>query len=238
MKAAVMDPVILPKLHFFKFVSCVVEPFLRKFQSPLPLSPIIWEQLESLLRNLLMKFVKPKVLIEANTLSKLCSIDVYEDKNCMRKPDIGFGAKEALSSATPEALENFYKDCKQFLSKLTDALLRKFVLNSRCFRNASCLSPTLLRSKPELCSSRLAHFLEELLRLKRIEVKTADSAKAMHLLNDGSFKTHLENFNLTSDRLDTFFSSIIGKNTDYKELFSVIQKILILSHGNAQVESE
>lgn len=71
LKTAEMDPLILSsngsKLHFFLFVFCVVEPFLRKFQISLLLSPFIREQLESLLRNLLMKFMKPKVLVEANT---------------------------------------------------------------------------------------------------------------------------------------------------------------------------
>lgn len=56
-------------------------------------------------------------------------------------------------------------------------------------------------------------------------------------MDDGSFRTNLENFNFTRDRLDSFFLSVIGGNPEYKELFSVIQKILILSHGNAPGES-
>lgn len=238
-KAAVMDPLILAKLHFFKFVSSIVEPFLRRFQSPLPLSPFIWERVESLLRDLMLKFVKPKILIEANTLPKLCNLDLHDTNTCLRTPDIGFGAKEALPPLTSDSADSYYKECKSFFVKLTESVIHKFVENIRCFRDASCISPALLKTKPDLCCSRLTHFLEELVRLKHISVEIADGAKCqfLRLLNDEIFKMKLGGFDSVQDRLDSFFVSIIGDNPDYKELLSVIEKILILSHGNAQVES-
>lgn len=239
-KSAVSDRLILAKLHFFKFVSLTVEPFLRRYQSPAPLSPYLYESVECLIRSFMISFVKPKNLIEATTLPKLCDINFNDSKTWLRKPEIGFGAREAISTSTDDEANKFYDDCRKFLLTLTDKVIQKLVTNIRCFRDASCISPSLMKTKGHLSIKRLDSWLKEMVRLNRISEDTADRAKLqfIELLNDTEFMIKLENFDFSVDRLDSFFVSFLSEKAAFADIFCVIKSILILSHGNATVESE
>jgi hypothetical protein len=46
-----------------------------------------------------------------------------------------------------------------------------------------------------------------------------------------------KNFSLNNDRLDEFYASMLDGKEQYSKLFEVVKSVLILSHGQAQVES-
>ena len=87
-KTVLKDPLLLPKLQFFKAVSLLVEPFLKKIQSSAPLFPLLYEEIATLIRSLMIKFIKPETLREANTFAKLSEIDM--DSEMVELPDVGF----------------------------------------------------------------------------------------------------------------------------------------------------
>ena len=42
---------------------------------------------------------------------------------------------------------------------------------------------------------------------------------------------------MQSDRMDEFFSKLLSRSKDFAELWFIVRQVLILSHGNARVES-
>ena len=47
----------------------------------------------------------------------------------------------------------------------------------------------------------------------------------------------LENFNLQEDRLDQFYSNLMGAKSEFQDLWRIVRLLLTLSHGIASVES-
>lgn len=75
------DPLTVAKLHFFINVAEVLQPFLKKFQSDNPSLPFIAEELYSLQKVILQRFIRPRVLEKANINAKLAAIDVMATEN-------------------------------------------------------------------------------------------------------------------------------------------------------------
>ena len=53
-KESVEDPLVTAKLQFFSFVSSIVEPYLRKYQTDKPMIPFIYFDLKDLSVNCLI----------------------------------------------------------------------------------------------------------------------------------------------------------------------------------------
>ena len=74
-----------------------------------------------------------------------------------------------------------------------------------------------------------------------ITALTADKCKMQfsQLCNLASETLHhqFQEYSRSKDRLDKFYYNIIRQNPDFADVFSIIHLILILSHGNASVES-
>lgn len=50
-------------------------------------------------------------------------------------------------------------------------------------------------------------------------------------------KNHLANFKNNQEKLDVLYANIFANNPFYDDLFRIVKMVLILSHGNASVES-
>jgi hypothetical protein len=97
-KRGLEDPTLKLKLSFFSYISGLVEPFLRKYQTSKPMIPFLYEDLDKLLRNLLSKFVK-KEFTDVRT-SILLKLNFSDDKILcsLNKIDVGFGVVKFLKS--------------------------------------------------------------------------------------------------------------------------------------------
>ena len=65
------DPLTKAKLAFFSALSDSMEGFLKKYQSPAPVPPLLWDDLAALLRSVLSRCVKA-VSWNKTTLSRKC----------------------------------------------------------------------------------------------------------------------------------------------------------------------
>ncbi|XP_073715732.1 uncharacterized protein [Misgurnus anguillicaudatus] len=91
-----IDPLTIPKLHFFMSISKNFQPFLTKYQTDVPMIPFLSKDLEDLVRSILRHFIQRDVLSVA--VSKLVKLDVM-NKSLWVSPkmvDIGMGATAAL----------------------------------------------------------------------------------------------------------------------------------------------
>ena len=75
---AINDPFTLAKLKLFSFVSHIVEPFLKKYQSDKPMTPFMYEDLTDLVSRLLELFVRPAILEKNKTVKKMMKLDLYD----------------------------------------------------------------------------------------------------------------------------------------------------------------
>ena len=88
--AAVDDPLIVAKLHFFSFIASLMQPFLTKYQTDMPMMPYMCDDLMHLCRSLL-ELVKPEILEKCHTALELTKIDLCDVKSFLRKKDLHLG---------------------------------------------------------------------------------------------------------------------------------------------------
>lgn len=239
------DKLAPAKISFFASVGAQCEPFLRKYQTPLPVAPFLLEDISHLLRVLMKRFVKKSVLEPADTVAKLMKVDVTnKDNRCNYKEvDIGVGATKALSLAKLCDAErmSFRMDCLQFLSATVAKIVERSPLRYGIVRAISCLVPSNIASTPVLAERRMQDLAQTMYEKGCITAVAADKCKSQFtdLVSKAasSLRAKFSGFSRSRDRLDAFYFDIIGQDTEYADLFSVVRLVLTLSHGNASVES-
>ncbi|KAJ8404749.1 hypothetical protein AAFF_G00336120 [Aldrovandia affinis] len=95
--AAIKDPLILAKLHFYMAIARTFTPFLKRYQTDEPVMPFLGRDLAEFLKSLLRRFIKRELLQDATTV-QLTRLDITERKNWVRLQDvdIGLGAESIL----------------------------------------------------------------------------------------------------------------------------------------------
>ena len=169
MKKAIGDPFIDSKLHFFTYVSGLVEPFLTLFQADKPMIPFLYLPLTNLVLKLLEIIVKPNVLENFSTGCKLKIIDFKNDKNFLPLDQInaGFAVPEAVEKlkrkdiVSTTQIKNFMKDIRKFVIAKLEKICEKSILGSSFVRAATMFNSNLLL---ELSKQKLIDCLKVLFK--------------------------------------------------------------------------
>lgn len=111
--------------------------------------PFMAQELHTILRTLLRRFIKKTVFDEATTAAKLSKIDVLNTENTLSRNnvDVGFTCKiimqeaEAKKKASPRQVLEFIKECTVPLQKLTNKVLERCSLQYAIVRQLTCLDP-------------------------------------------------------------------------------------------------
>lgn len=245
---AVDDPTIPLKLRFFEEIATSLNGFLVTFQTDNPMVPFLTESLDNVLRNLCIRFLRKDVLEEANSVYKLLKVDFANKVNqvSLDSVDLGFAIKHDIKvlrkngKLSENKLRNLRSGALEFLSSLCSHFTEKSILKNRLVRSASCLSPKVMLEPSELSTKLLEKMLEILVGLKKLTSEAAMKAKQeyskflSHIVKPNT--EHFNEFNQTTDRLDSFLWKYMGSVSNYQSLWSVAQIILVLSHGQATVE--
>jgi hypothetical protein len=243
-KEACNDPLIRAKTQFFISVASVVEPFLRKYQTNNPMVPFLYQDVGGCIRNLMARFVNKQVLAEADTVAKLYKVDVKDSKVMVshNDVDIGVAAKTELNKCklSQRDIMQFQMECRAFLSAMTAKILERSPVKYRLVRFVSCLVPAAVLHGTSSARGNFSGLVEKLFESRNISSAKADCAKNQYTLlcqsASGDLKLSFENYS-PSTRLDTFYYQLLGSKSEFNELMQVIKMILVLSHGNAAVES-
>ena len=223
----------------------MVEPFLRKYQTNQPMVPFLYNDIGNCLRSILTRFVKKDVLAGADSFLKLIKINVTSNETwCSYKDvDIGVAAKNELAQckvSDREKLE-FRMECIKFLSAMSAKIVERSPLKYHLVRYAASVAPVSVLQAGTANERNFAGLVESLYASQNITATAADTAKMQYsaLCNvaQTEMKTLFENFVPGTTRLDEFYFNRLDKQREYVELWRVIKLILILSHGNAAVES-
>ncbi|KAM7293628.1 uncharacterized protein ISCGN_023236 [Ixodes scapularis] len=149
------DPLTPAKLNFALSVASILQPFLKDYQSYKPMIFFLGRDLESVVRKLLVKFMKASVLSSLAGVGGLLRVDVDNPNNhtALDEVDIGPKCVQALKDSRARAKDAFQlrMECKQFRAAVTKKILEQSPLKSSMVRNLSSLDPRLMSSKPDQC---------------------------------------------------------------------------------------
>ena len=118
---AVEDPLSLAKLHMFVKVAKVVQPFLEHFQTDMPMSPFLDQEIGKIFLSLMECFIKKSVLSDHVSTKSLIKIDLENTGNFAspKNVTVGLAVKDALLKAncSEEMVKDFKENCIQCYSK-------------------------------------------------------------------------------------------------------------------------
>ncbi|TKS67776.1 hypothetical protein D9C73_000900 [Collichthys lucidus] len=191
---AQMDSLLLAKFHFFMAISRVFQPFLTKYQTDVPMMPFLWEDLETLMRNLFKRFIKREALPQ--TPYKLVRLDVVDHAMWLspKEVDIGLGAT---------------------------AVIKRMHLN------------------PDDCLKKMKALVQKFLQDKQLAggISTGDviSQQFENVLHSEAKELEFLSFSPSEGcRVDVFLHQKLSQS--YPDLWAFCKKLLLLSHGQAEVE--
>ncbi|KAL0146888.1 hypothetical protein M9458_057827 [Cirrhinus mrigala] len=241
-----MDPLTLPKLHYFMSISLNFQPFLTKYQTDVPMIPFLCKDLEDLVRSLLWHFIKRDVLLVS--VPKLVRLDVT-DQSIWVSPkavDIGMGATAALKGTSGSQSRvgelsqlQFMKDCGIALANICKKILDKCPLKYHLVRNMTCLDPNKMYSEPDECLHKIKGLIQKFVQDKQLSSLTVGDVIAQQFESFLFSEARAESFKDFSptepnSRVDMFLHQHMS--TSAPELWGFVKKLLILSHGQATVE--
>ena len=241
------DPLVPVKLQFFEETAKCLNSFLVVFQTDSPMAPFLAEELEKILRLLCSKFIRKEVLSEAVTTSQLLKVGVDEVKNQLStdKIEVGFGIRYELKQLrsrkkiTDTQILTFKRECCQFLAVLCKHMMENSPLKSFTTRCLRALSPVYMAEFSEEAALHFEKLLMKLVSHKRLLSNVADKAKAQYSeFLETVVKENRDAFIIfkkETDRLDDFLFPFVLMSK-FAELAEVFKIVLILSHGQAQVE--
>ena len=221
-----------------------IEPFLKLFQSERPLAVFLFRKLKELVVSMMERFVRSDVLQANASGNKFLGIDLKKDENfvSLASINVGFGAKAVLRklATTEKTLEReFRKGAQALLIRLIEKLIEKCPLKYKLTRAISSLPPIEVSSlKPGVLKQRFALLVNLFHDFRLISSVVAEKAEKQYsqLISNSDFLKEAKKFCIIDDRVDDFYSRIIDSPT-MVDLENVTRLVLILSHGNARVES-
>ena len=244
----VEDPLMVAKFKFVETVSWKLNEFLRGFQNDKPMLPFLSEELGSILRWCMGKFVLKDVLAKADKVPLLIKIDV-DDSNLLKPDnlvDTGYAAKEELiryKQQNPDKTSiilKFKKQAKIMLQKRCSHFMAKSPFKYAIVRLVVCFDPKFMVSYPDIAEKSFDHLVQKLLLLKKLPSTTFGDTSNMQFDKMMREIIPSENekflaFKKFDQRLDTFLVPYTVCS-DYMAVFQVFQVICLLFHGQAAIE--
>ena len=188
--------------------------------------------------TLMERFVKADVLKENNTAFKLMKLlkDLKKEENLLplESINVGFAAKSILKK-----LKTTEKPDERKFRKDVRAFLLKRPLKYQFTHSISSLSPIEISVlKPDSLKHRFNCLVQSLFDGGWVSSSAAEKAEKQYsgLIKNEDFLKEAKSYNVIDDRIDTFYARILDSG-DTIDLQNVVRMILILSHGNARVES-
>lgn len=158
------------------------------------------------------------------------------------KIGVGIGAVSEMAKAKCSDLQKmeFNMQFRKFIIALIEKTVERSSLKHKATRAISCINPSLILYNRTTSEARMTDLLRILHDLGRITSTEADEAKAKFSELCASAKSkHKEQFDTFNrqQNLDVFYSKIFAGDEKQVPLWKVVKMVLILSHGNAAVES-
>ena len=235
-EAVLEDPLITAKLEFFIFVTGLLKLLLTKYQSEEPLIVYLGQDLATLLNDLMELFIDPEILKANNTQYKLAQLNVKDKNNQMSATNvnIGNGARTELSKSKVSDLQKmqFRMDCIKMLTALVSKLQERCPLKYSIIWALWCLDPNLAVEHQDSAKKAFMKITSKFMSTKHRTRDQCDKAEREYsrMLREEQVKLNGHD----DEQLDKFYYALLkGK---YPELWEIVKRVLLLSHGQASVE--
>ncbi|GBN49355.1 hypothetical protein AVEN_57100-1 [Araneus ventricosus] len=236
-KEHISDPLLPAKLAFFQSIANEFESFLTEYQTDVPLIPFLFEDLTNLVSRLLKRFVLRDALKEGNILN----VDFENVASFLpsKKIDVGISASYHIkkAKASEGQLNTFFKDARKFLIGCVRKLLERSPLIYILTRSVSCFNPMVTLSET-LFDQRLTKLLLILCENNWMAPISADKAKNQlkEVCAESKNVSKLKMYKRT-ERVDKFWFNLLSTYPKpCNDAISLLKMIMILSHGNSNVE--
>ena len=243
LQEAIQDPLTTAKLQFFITQAQLLKPYLKKYQSESPMMPFMAEDLYNILESTMKKFVRKSVIEESTTAGKLASIDLNKKENLKepKKCEVGFAVRaitdklEKSKKVTPLQMLEFQNECQPFLKALSAKMLERCPLKYPIVRYLTSLDPRFMKEDPSRAQQRFEKLLLKLLQCKRLSPEPCDSSKQQYerFLKEANEKLGLY---MITQPVDKVFFKLLNEKEEYKDLWNVFRMMLVISHGQADIE--
>ena len=128
------------------------------------------------------------------------------------------------------------KEATSIMAELCTLIVEKSPVKYPTARQLACLNPGNMASDPQNSATafeKLLRTLSDTHWIQDAQCQLAlDEFRTLLKQCDSSFTE----FSMLRDRLDTFWIETISKSPLYRNLWPIVRKLLILSHGQASVE--
>ena len=218
-------------------------PFLR-YSKRKDLGVFLFTKLKDLSMSLLERIVTKKALDESKTAFKQLTLvkDIAKNKSVLlplESIQVGFATKAVLRhlTTTEKTLERtFRENVQKLVIRLLENIVEREPLQYKFTRSMPSLSPLeITATKSTTLKVHFNSLVTELYDDKWITSIEAEGAEKQYkeLLDNTDFLLESTRFNINEDRLDVFYSHIL----DSPSTIDLEVVVLIISHGNARVES-
>ena len=240
----IKDPLAEAKLGWFVTFATPVEIFLKKYQTDKPMGPFLVTDLNYMLNSLAQKIVR-STFIDSST--NVLELDLKKENILKSSKDIDFGCRaktfirELIKNAqiTFEEIAAFKGKAKEGVIVFIDSLKIKSLANDLA-RALSSLRPQLIINKQPEAVEQFEVVLSKLSKAKQMNENHSDILidKFRKFATECATSESFKNFKESSekDRLDVLYFRALNNVEMYEDLWEVIRKILLLSHGQATVE--
>ena len=122
LKATINNPFTVAKLQFFSFLACLLQPFLKSYETDDPMVPFLYNYIFSLLQQIIIVVVKHDLSINCRDFGGLMKLDLDKKNKFMEFKDMSIGFS-TLSTITKlkdrldEQRSNFIFWCFSIRSK-------------------------------------------------------------------------------------------------------------------------
>ena len=114
-----VDVILMPvRISFFHYVTSIIEPFLKFFQSGKKLSSFLYQELEKIIYSHLEKFIKPESLEVSKSVFKMMILDLNANRLHYKNVKIGIATTSLLSKLKAREGANLEKNVLIFLLEL------------------------------------------------------------------------------------------------------------------------
>ena len=246
-KDAVKDLFLSAKLLFLCYVAGIVEPFLKEYQTDIPMVPFLYFDLKAVMRNFLDIVIGPAVIGACRSGKHLKEIDLSKKGNLLSlsKINLGFAVEKEINTLTKfdvvtiQQINKFKESARDFVVEMLYKLFERSSLGSTLLRCASVFDPTChLDMTQEKVQIRWTGPLKSFSELDILSTQKCDKAmlKFKSFVGDIKSKCQVELQGLTRKvRLEKFYFEEISIQK-YEEIAEVLKIVLSLSHGQASVE--
>jgi hypothetical protein len=100
------------------------------------------------------------------------------------------------------------------------------------------LSPKAIVTNSDDCKVRFKKIVSKLQSIGQLDIRDCDDILEQNekFVNEAKLNPEFQKFDKTTNRIDCLYYSIMSDKIDYRKLWSVLKKLLLLSHGQASVE--